>query len=156
LNTHGRHLLVEYLGCDPEALNNVDQIQALMEMAAIAAKTNIVFSKFKPFVPQGVSGVVVVEESHLSIHTWPECGYAAVDFYTCGEGDPNEAHEVLRGGLQAASFEMLYVERGRGIEGHGPCMNLQSHTRDTLPPPTVSVEMTVEYPLGPQNARADA
>lgn len=122
------------MGCSFDALNNAEQIQALMEMAAIAAKTNIVFSKFKPFEPQGVSGVVVVEESHLSIHTWPEHGYAAVDFYTCGEGHPNDAHEVLKAGLQAQSFEMLYVERGRGLEG-GSSMQLQSHTRDSLPPP---------------------
>lgn len=104
-----------------------------MEMAALAAKTNIVASMFQPFVPQGVSGVVVVEESHLSIHTWPEYGYAAVDFYTCGDGDPNAAHEVLKTGLQAQSFEMIYVERGRGLQG-GPNMALQSHTRDSLPP----------------------
>jgi S-adenosylmethionine decarboxylase proenzyme len=130
---------VEYMGCSFDALNNVEQIQALMEMAAVAAKTNIVFSKFKPFEPQGVSGVVVVEESHLSIHTWPEHGYAAVDFYTCGEGDPNEAHEVLKAGLEAQSFEMLYVERGKGLAG-GPCMSLQSHTRDSLlPPPEVDL-----------------
>ena len=154
MNTHGRHLLVEYLGCNPEVLNNVVLIQALMEKAAIAAKTNIVFSKFKPFVPQGVSGVVVVEESHLSIHTWPEYGYAAVDFYTCGDGDPNDAHLVLKEGLQATNFEMLYVERGRGLEG-GSCMTLQSHTRDTLPPPTVSVETELDSEW-PQDIRANA
>lgn len=153
MDTHGRHLLVEYMNCNADVLNDVNKIEALMLEAAIAARTKVVFSKFKPFVPQGVSGVVVVEESHLSIHTWPEYGYAAVDFYTCGDGDPNEAHEVLREGLGAASFEMLYVERGRGIEGHGPCMNLQSHTRDTLPPPTVSVEMDSEWPW-PLDARA--
>lgn len=133
MNTHGRHLLVEYMGCEPAVLNNLEQIRALMERAAIAAKTNIVASMFQPFEPHGVSGAVVVEESHLSIHTWPEHGYAAVDFFTCGDGDPNEAHEVLRVGLQAQSYEMIYVERGRDFTG-GPCMQLQSHTRDSVPP----------------------
>lgn len=133
MDTHGKHLLIEYMGCPFEALNNVLQIQALMKQAAVAARTNIVFSKFQPFDPQGVSGVVVIEESHLSIHTWPEHGYAAVDFYTCGEGDPHQAHHVLRSGLQATVSELVYVERGRGLEG-GPCMGIRKHTRDLATP----------------------
>lgn len=112
MDTRGRHLLVEYAGCAFESLNDLDRIKELMETAAIAAQTNILHSHFHHFTPQGVSGVVIVEESHLSIHTWPEIGYAAVDFYTCGVGHPNAAHEVLQVGLRAKQFEMMYVERG--------------------------------------------
>lgn len=136
MNTAGQHLLVEYIDCNADVLNDVDKIEALMKRAAIAARTNIVASMFKPFYPQGVSGVVVVEESHLSIHTWPEYGYAAIDFFTCGDGDPNEAHEVLKKGLEAQHFEMLSVERGRSLTG-GPCMRLRSHTQDGLPAPSM-------------------
>src|SRR4051812_17412892 len=92
LNTRGRHLMVEYTGCDRQVLNDLKRIETLMNEAAIAARANVVSSVFQPFSPQGVTGVVVVEESHLSIHTWPECGYAAVDFYTCGEAMPELAH----------------------------------------------------------------
>jgi len=67
---------------------------------------------FHRFAPQGVSGVVVVEESHLSIHTWPEAGYAAVDFFTCGECFPERAHAALLDGLAPERSEILNVERG--------------------------------------------
>lgn len=112
LDTKGKHLLVEYLGCDPIILNDVAQVRILMEQAALVAKTRVVASVFHPFNPQGVSGVVVIEESHLSIHTWPEHKYAAVDFYTCGSGIPEEAHIIIRRGLQAKQSELLMVGRG--------------------------------------------
>ena len=125
MNTHGRHLLVEYTGCDFQILDDVKRIEALMNEAARAARTNLVASVFQPFEPQGVTGVVVVEESHLSIHTWPEHGYAAVDFFTCGESSPERAHEVLFAGLRAQCAEVILVDRGTGAPGQG--MHLRSH-----------------------------
>ena len=98
-------------------LDNLEAIEALMKQAAIAAGATIVTSTFHRFVPQGVSGVVVVQESHLSIHTWPEVGYAAVDFYTCGDCVPEEAHKTLFDGLQARDYELMVVERGLGPIG---------------------------------------
>jgi S-adenosylmethionine decarboxylase proenzyme len=117
--------LVEYTGCDPNVLDDLKRIEALMNEAATAARTNIVASVFQPFEPQGVTGVVVVEESHLSIHTWPECGYAAVDFFTCGESMPERAHEVLVAGLKAQFAELMHVERGTRVPGRG--LQLRSH-----------------------------
>ncbi|MGD8860399.1 MAG: adenosylmethionine decarboxylase [Myxococcales bacterium] len=117
MNTRGKHLLVEYTGCDSDVLDDLKRIEALMNRAAIAARANIVASVFQPFEPQGVTGVVVVEESHLSIHTWPEYGYAAVDFFTCGEADPELAHEVLQEGLGATCAEIMKVDRGYGAPG---------------------------------------
>jgi S-adenosylmethionine decarboxylase len=125
LNTRGRHLLVEYTGCDPNVLDDLKRIETLMNQAAIAARTNIVASVFQPFEPQGVTGVIVVEESHLSIHTWPEYGYAAVDFFTCGDSMPELAHEVLVVGLKAQYAELMHVERGAGVPGRG--IQLRSH-----------------------------
>jgi S-adenosylmethionine decarboxylase len=106
-------------------LDDLKRIQALMNDAAIAARANIVASVFQPFVPQGVTGVVVVEESHLSIHTWPEYGYAAVDFYTCGDSMPELAHEVIAAGLKAQYSELMHVERGFAVPGRG--IQLRSH-----------------------------
>lgn len=114
MDTLGRHLLVEYFGCDPEVLNDEARIRTLMRDAAKAAGATEVAVVFHRFSPQGVSGVVVVEESHLSIHTWPEYGYAAVDFYTCGECDPQRAHDLLKRGLQATEAELMTVDRGLG------------------------------------------
>lgn len=111
----GRHLLAEYWGCEPAMLDNVELVEHLLKRAAIDSGAHIVQSVFHRFSPQGVSGVVVIEESHLSVHTWPEARYAAVDFYTCGEVDPRLAHEILSAGFHARSGEMMMVHRGLGV-----------------------------------------
>jgi len=125
MDTLGTHLLVEYGGCDGDLLDDQSYIEGLMRRAAMAAGATIVTSTFHQFAPQGVSGVVVVEESHLSIHTWPEKGYAAVDFYTCGECLPARAEQVLYEGLAATSSETMTVLRGKGPVGQA--MELCSH-----------------------------
>jgi len=112
LKSTGRHLLVEYHDCSREVLNDLGAIENLMCNAALAAKATVVGKVFHPFFPHGVSGVVVVEESHLSIHTWPEHGYAAVDFFTCGDCVPEQAHQVLFEGLEARTAEVMHVTRG--------------------------------------------
>lgn len=129
MDTTGRHLLVEYLGCSPEALNDIERIQKLMEAAARAGGMTIVTSVFKAFQPQGVTGVVVLEESHLSIHTWPEKGYAAVDCYTCGAGDPSQCNAVMADGLRARRVEIIRVARGLDPLAEGNCMNVVRHYR---------------------------
>jgi S-adenosylmethionine decarboxylase proenzyme len=129
LKATGRHLLVEYKNCDQSVLNNRLLIEELMRTAAKAAGTTIVTSVFHPFFPQGISGVVVIEESHLSIHTWPEYGYAAVDFFTCGDGMPERAHEVLKNGLKAKTAEVMFVSRGAISEE--PAMELVSHVTES-------------------------
>jgi S-adenosylmethionine decarboxylase len=112
LDTYGQHLLAEYFGCDPQVLNDPIGVEEKMRQAAVAAGANIVASAFHRFAPQGVSGVVVIEESHLSIHTWPETGYAAVDFYTCGQCLPERSHRMLLSALRASGAEVMLVERG--------------------------------------------
>jgi len=72
--------------------------------------------------------VVVVEESHLSIHTWPEHGYAAVDFFTCGDAIPEMAHRVLSEGLRAERAEVIFVDRG--FSHTGPSMRMRSHSTE--------------------------
>ena len=117
METRGQHLLIEFRGCQGRVLNDSAALQALMERAVIAAEATIVKSVFHTFAPQGVTGVVVVEESHFSIHTWPEHGYVAVDVYTCGECHPQRARDVLRDGLAASSTEWMLIERGLGLPG---------------------------------------
>lgn len=110
--TFGRHLVVEYRGCDLAVLDNDEVLRSAMEAAATAADTTVVKTVVHRFAPQGVSVVVVIEESHLSLHTWPEAGYAAVDFYTCGECDPIRAHDVLVKALRADEAEIMLLHRG--------------------------------------------
>ena len=99
-----------------------------MLQAAEAAGATIVQSVFHRFSPHGVTGVVVVAESHLSIHTWPEYGYAAVDFFTCGDCRPEAAHEVLEAGMLSRSHAIVKVERG--MEPPGPGLRLMEEDGD--------------------------
>ncbi|MRJ02520.1 MAG: S-adenosylmethionine decarboxylase proenzyme [Epsilonproteobacteria bacterium] len=106
----GKHLLAEYYRCDEEAINDVGKVeQALIRAAEIAGAT-VIGSSFHRFEPYGVSGVVVISESHLTIHTWPEYRFAAVDVFTCGDHvDPMKAHEYLKGvfGTENATVETI-------------------------------------------------
>ena len=111
----GRHIVCEFSGCDPVLLSDVDGIHTMMIAAAKAAGATIMESAFHRFEPQGVSGTVILAESHLSIHTWPEKGYAAMDFYTCGDHtDPWLACDLATTALAAKS--VLTTEFRRGIE----------------------------------------
>jgi S-adenosylmethionine decarboxylase proenzyme len=94
-------------------LNDVGKIKGLMDEAAAVSGASIVESIFHRYSPHGVSGVVVIEESHLAIHTWPEYGYAAVDLFTCGEEvDPWKAYEFLKKGLVPQSTSTQEIIRG--------------------------------------------
>lgn len=140
MNTFGQHLLVEYHGCDCEILNDPSRIESAMRDAAEAALVTVVATTFHRFSPQGVSGVLVIEESHLSIHTWPESGYAAVDFYTCGECTPERAHDVLRRALRAERAETMMVHRGISQPQGQSSMQVKRHIQwsDTHSPERVS------------------
>ena len=109
----GRQIVVEYYGCNPVALNDVALIRRTMRDAAEASGATIVQEAFHLFNPHGVSGVVVIAESHLTIHTWPEYGYAAVDLFTCGDDvNPDLAFERLREELGADSCSAFEMKRG--------------------------------------------
>ncbi|MDH7576319.1 MAG: adenosylmethionine decarboxylase [Bacillota bacterium] len=113
LNSLGRHILAEIYGCTFEILNDLEKIQQLMVDAALAAGAEIRECVFHKFSPQGVSGVVVISESHLAIHTWPELGYAAVDVFTCGEKvDPWNACRYLVEKFQAEHMTATEIRRG--------------------------------------------
>jgi S-adenosylmethionine decarboxylase len=115
LKALGTHIVCELSGCSPQALTDVDAVHTMMIAAAKAAKATIMESAFHRFEPQGVSGTVILAESHLSIHTWPEKGYAAMDFYTCGDHtNPWLACEYAAKMLGAKN--MLTTEFKRGIE----------------------------------------
>jgi S-adenosylmethionine decarboxylase len=109
----GRHLLVDLYDCDRSLLNDVEYIKHQMVQSALEANSTIVNSIFHHFSPWGVSGVIVIAESNISIHTWPEYGYAAVDVFTCGnEGDPWKAYEYLRDALRSKRPEVKEEKRG--------------------------------------------
>jgi S-adenosylmethionine decarboxylase len=109
----GRHVLSEFYDCNREVLNDASLVKRYMEEAAVFSGATIVQSAFHRFSPHGVSGVVVISESHLAIHTWPEHGYAAVDLFTCGDTvDPWKAHDFLTRRLEARRTSTREVLRG--------------------------------------------
>jgi S-adenosylmethionine decarboxylase len=110
----GRHILAEFYNCNSNVLNNAELIESAMEEAANECGATVVEKKFHMFSPYGVSGVVIISESHLAIHTWPEYEYAAVDLFTCGDScDPLVAYEYLKDKLGAGSA--IYTELQRGM-----------------------------------------
>jgi S-adenosylmethionine decarboxylase proenzyme len=112
VETLGRHLIVELYGCSTSALDDPDAVEAAMLDATEAVGATRLSSSFHKFSPGGVSGTVVIAESHLSIHTWPEAGYAAVDIFTCGGLDPRPGIDVLRGRLGASDLRAQELVRG--------------------------------------------
>jgi len=113
LKALGRHLILELYGCPARLLDDLDLVGRVLTEAAEDSSATIIKPFFHQFSPQGVSGVIVIAESHFSIHTWPEYGYAAVDMFTCGDSvDLELAVETVRRGLKAASLQKMEIGRG--------------------------------------------
>jgi S-adenosylmethionine decarboxylase proenzyme len=113
MNALGCQMLVEAYGCDAALLDDVESIARHMIDAAIAARATVIGHRFHRFAPHGVSGVVVISESHLAIHTWPEHGYAALDLFTCGETvDTEQCFALLRQRLGCERLSVTKVSRG--------------------------------------------
>jgi S-adenosylmethionine decarboxylase len=109
----GRHVLAEIYGCRFEVLNDIKEVEDIMVNAALEAGAEVREFVFHKFSPQGVSGVVVISESHLAIHTWPELGYAAVDVFTCGDTvNPWDACDYLVEMFGADYVDASEVKRG--------------------------------------------
>ncbi len=112
----GRHLIAELFECDPKVLDSIEFIEEALLEAARASRSTIISHYSYRFKPHGVSAYVLVAESHISIHTWPEYGYAAVDVFTCGRHtDPWKGLEVLRRRLRARRVEVTEIVRGVGV-----------------------------------------
>lgn len=109
----GRHVLAEVYGCEFDVLNDIKKVESIMVNAALEAGAEVREFVFHKFSPQGVSGVVVISESHLAIHTWPELGYAAVDVFTCGDKvNPWDACNYLSDSFSAAKMTAKEIMRG--------------------------------------------
>ncbi|MBI3291760.1 MAG: S-adenosylmethionine decarboxylase proenzyme [Elusimicrobia bacterium] len=109
----GRHLLVELYQCDRKILTDVRKVEGIMVEAAKRAKAHVVDVVFHTFNPHGISGVIVIAESHLAIHTWPEYAFASIDIYTCGsEINPWPAYSYLVRKFHAKHTTALEMKRG--------------------------------------------
>lgn len=140
MHSLGRHLLLELHECSSEILNNLETVKTALVEAAKRAEATIIDVVFHEFNPFGISGVVVIAESHLSIHTWPEYRYAAVDIFSCGDSlKPAAAATYLVEQFGASRASCVEVKRGvfpgsvgplnktekEGVVSHGPVQHLQ-------------------------------
>jgi S-adenosylmethionine decarboxylase proenzyme len=112
----GIHLLADLYECDSSVLNDVSAIRHHMIEAAKRCGATIVSECFHQFSPQGASGVVVIAESHMAIHTWPEHRFAAVELFTCGERlNPEDAFAYLREVFKCERHTTTKLQRGRQL-----------------------------------------
>ncbi len=113
MNGLGKHLLLELKDCDRRLLNDLGFLKGILLTAASEAGATVLGESFHQFEPQGVSGVVIIAESHLFIHTWPQYGYAAIDIFTCGNSvHPEKAAQMLISKLGAQNHSILEINRG--------------------------------------------
>jgi S-adenosylmethionine decarboxylase len=109
----GTHLLADYHGAAPGLLGDAAAIDALLRRAALAAGARILHGHFHTFgAGGGVTGVLLLAESHISIHTWPEDGFAAVDIFMCGAARPQLALAAIEQALGAERVTLRTVARG--------------------------------------------
>ena len=107
----GVHLIIDLHGA--KGLNDIDLIERTLRRCVDAARATLLHIHLHHFQPTGVSGVAVLAESHISIHTWPDAGYAALDVFMCGKADPDACVPVLREAFQAERVEVNEILRGR-------------------------------------------
>ena len=112
----GVQVLADLFECDPAMLDNRAVVEAALYRAASAARTTVVKHDVHQFQPHGVTGIAILAESHLAIHTWPEHGYATVDIFTCGEtATPNLAIDAVADMFKASSVTRCVVQRGEPL-----------------------------------------
>ena len=123
MNALGKHILMELNDCDKDILNDTDALKGILVTAASEAGATVLGESFHRFNPHGISGVVIIAESHLFIHTWPEYGYAAADIFTCGDTvKPQKAAQLIIQKLGAGNHSIKEMDRGilnvkQGVSG---------------------------------------
>lgn len=130
----GRQILVEFYDCDSDVINDVERIESILLAGTHAAGASIISHNFHKFSPHGVSGTVVIAESHVAIHTWPEYGYAAVDIFTCGETiDPWIIQDCLQQAFQSQKVSSMEMKRGLFKVAEGQELHFKPVSSNTLP-----------------------
>lgn len=109
----GTHIIIDLYGCPPSLLNQPEKVKDILLEAAKISNSTILHTKFHTFPTNGVSGIILISESHLSIHTWPECNYASIDIYTCGTKTfPQKAADFIIEKFKSKKPTIMKIERG--------------------------------------------
>ena len=117
LSHQGKHLLLELYRCDCEKLNDESFLRCTLNRAAKLANATVLNLMSNKFEPQGVTAIALLAESHISIHTWPESNYSAVDIFTCGQNMmPELASKYLIEALKAEEHFLRVIKRNPPVE----------------------------------------
>lgn len=113
MTTVGYHYIVEATGCSPAIIGDPARTREILLQAARVGRMEVKTSYFFKFNPHGISGMLIIAESHISIHAWPEDGYAAVDVYVCGKNaNPEKAIDSILEAFEARHAHITEIKRG--------------------------------------------
>jgi len=108
----GIHIIAEFRGVDPRKLSRVEDLRLILDRVIAKSGLHAISSSFHQFEPYGVSAIYLLSESHLSVHTWPEYGYMALDIFTCGDDGPAlKAFELLVEEFKPKNVEKRVIRR---------------------------------------------
>jgi len=108
----GIHIIADFLGVDPRKIARVEDLRVILDRVVYKSGLHVVSSIFHQFEPHGVSAAYILSESHLSVHTWPEYGYVALDIFTCGSDEPAlRAFDMLIEELKPTHVERKMLRR---------------------------------------------
>ncbi|MEM1538902.1 MAG: adenosylmethionine decarboxylase [Candidatus Bathyarchaeia archaeon] len=108
----GIHIIAEFRGVDPQKISRAENLRVILDRVVARSGLHVISSSFHQFEPYGVSAVYLLSESHLSVHTWPEHGYVALDIFTCGNDGPAwRAFELLLEEFRPKSVEKRVIRR---------------------------------------------
>ncbi len=111
-NYLGRHFIAEFYNCNAAVINNMHAVEKIMTEAAEISGATIIKPFFHTFSPQGVSGIIVISESHFAIHTWPEYSYAAVDLFSCSDFQYRDALRYIKDKFESGEYLINVINRG--------------------------------------------
>lgn len=113
----GKHAIADIYMCNCPNMDNINYVKKLIFKSAKEANLTVVNSQFHKFNPIGISGVLILAESHLTIHTWPEYNYIAIDIFTCGQNiNPSKACEKIAKNFKSNNYDIKEFERGDKCE----------------------------------------
>lgn len=129
----GIHIIADMYGVNPETLARVERMKEIFEGAVKFAKLSKISSDYYQFRPEGASGIVLIAESHLSFHTWPEYGLVTLDIYTCGDPKQAElAYEYIKERLNPSRVELIRIDRGVEFENKKANIEIPGERKEFL------------------------
>ena len=107
----GIHVIADFFECDSSVINNIESVEKILTESVIISGATLIKPFFHRFSPQGISGIIVVAESHFSIHTWPEHSAAAVDIFSCGDFNHIAALKLIKEKIKSANNSVVQIAR---------------------------------------------